>query len=124
MIPSGLIEALTTTATVIGFCVMFAWTITIVWLISVTIGEFRFNRILKKRAERDYDNLRSSWLLEMQDLPSDEDGPDRTDTNEYHAVRHPTAEIHHLNFHHEDRYDTEETGAVFDIRERYPNEFV
>lgn len=104
-----LLTDLLTTATVIGCVVMCAWLLLIVWLLSVTIGEFRFNRILKRRARFESDHRRSSWEPESQ-------------YERIHGgTRHHTQELP-IRFKFEEM-DTEETGAVYDIRERYPNEF-
>lgn len=111
MVPHALITA----AIVIGFFVMLGWVVLIAWFIFVTIGEFRFNRILKRRAERDFDNLRSSWLLESKEAKLEWDAG---------SSRFDTAEIPiNFKFDNEDDFATEETAAVFDIRERYPHEF-
>lgn len=89
---------------------MFAWVVMIAWGISMVIGEIRFNRAMKRRSERTFDDLRSSWLREIRDQDTPTAGPERHDTL---IMFHPN----------EDDFDTEETGAVFDIRERYPDEF-
>lgn len=106
---------LTLTATVIGYFVMAGWLVLIAWVISMAIGELRFSRALKRRAKRESDNLRSSWLLdERESTPVD--GPERSDTLKLRSIN--------FQFHpREDDFATEETGAVFDIRERYPDEF-
>lgn len=88
---------LVVTATVIGFFVMLGWALTIVWFVSKIVGEFRFNRLLKKRAEREYDHESTDWS-------------DNFDTTEI-----PIG----FRFYEEDDYATEETAAVFDIQERY-----
>jgi hypothetical protein len=103
----------TTAATVIGFAVMCGWVLLAVWFLSTIVGEIRFNRIMKRRLQRDSDNRHSSWVFD-DPFPTPDDGPERTDTREL-----PIG----FKFHSEDDLPTEETGAVFDIRERYPHEF-
>lgn len=106
-------HAFITTATVIGFVVMFAWFLIAVWFLTTIVGELRFNRILKRHAQRESDNRRSSWVF---------DSP--FETRDAGPERHHTAELPiGFKFISEDDLPTEETGAVFDIRERYPHEF-
>lgn len=106
-------HAFETTATVIGFVVMFSWVLLAVWFLSTIVGEIRFNRIMKRRLQRDSDNRTSSWVFD-DPYPTPDAGPER----------HPTAELPiGFKFITEDELPTEETGAVFDIRERYPHEF-
>lgn len=88
---------------------MLAWLLLIVWLILIMVGEFRFNGQLKARAKHESRNRRySSDLEEAYERPSA-------------GTRHDTV-VQPIRFKF-DEMDTEETGAVYDIRERYPNEF-
>lgn len=108
-----MLEHLTTAATVIGYFVMVSWVILLVWLIAITVGEFQFNHRLKKQAARDWDNTRSTWIFEDRLRKSADETP-----------RYDTAEQPHFHFlPDEDSTPTVETAAVFDIRERYPDEF-
>lgn len=105
-------HAFTTTATVLGFVVMFSLVLLAVWFLAIIVGEFRFNRIMKRRLKRDSDNQTSSWVF------------DDPLTHDAGTERHHTAELPiGFKFISEDDFATEETAAVFDIRERYPHEF-
>lgn len=117
---SNIMHGLTTTATCIGFFVMCAWVLLLGWLISIVFGELRFNRLLR-RTQRDSRAHTSSTYHETHEMRlrahyKPDDGFEHDFT---------TAELPiHFRFHHdEDEFPTEETGAVFDISERYPNEF-
>lgn len=109
----SILHTLGTTAMVIGLVVMLSWVVVIVWFIFITVDEFRCNRKMKRSSEREFDNLRSSWLLEMRQYQ-------RADGSEYFD----TVEIPiRFKFDNYDILDTVETAAVIDIRERYPHEF-
>jgi hypothetical protein len=87
---------------------MLAWAVLIVWLLSIAIGEFRFTRMLRRRVRLYSADRRSSYLNSepLDDLFTD---GTRFDTREQP-----------IGFRfHEDALDTEETGAVFHIHERY-----
>lgn len=118
---SATLHTLTGTATVIGFVVMFAWVVLIVWICSIVVGELRFNRLLH-RTQRQSDEASSSYRdpetprTRRRDPYEHDDGYD----DRFHTVVMPID----FRFHpREDELLTEETGAVFDLSERYPNEF-
>lgn len=98
------LQYVTVTATVIGYFVIAGWLLTLVWFFSKVVGEFRFNRLLKRRHDHEFDLVRSSWLAETR-------APDPSNFD--------TAEIPQFDFRPEDDIPTEETGLVFDIQERY-----
>lgn len=113
------VSGLTTTATVIGFVVMAAWVVLIVWLISIVCGEFRFNRLLR-RTQIESREARSSWESDMNQRARYDS------TGGFDHPLHDTTEMSMIDFRfhpREDEFLTEETGAVFDLSERYPNEF-
>lgn len=116
---STILHSLTTTATCIGFVVMCAWIVLIVWMLSVVFGEIRFNRLLR-RTQRASVVRTSSTYHESHEIRRHA----RSKLEDGFEPAFTTAELP-INFqlYREDDLDTEETGAVFNIRERYPDEF-
>lgn len=117
---------LNVTAMCIGYFVMAAWVIGIAWLLSVLIGEIRFNFILRRYQRLDSESPTSSWDPEPErqwDAAGSNDG-DTTILPRLPLLQEPRTNDIRFRFHpDEDDFPTEQTGSVFDIRERYPNEF-
>lgn len=90
----SILENVTTTATVLGFPVLAVIVILIGWFgtrifrdISKVFNEMKYERWKRKHAERDWDNIEASWMLELDEdnrpyIPEQRDVYTRHDTLE------------------------------------------
>lgn len=80
----GFVLAVNTAAMVLGY-ILFAVLFTgLCWLVGVWYNEWSYRRARRRKHDIQWDNIRSAWLLDMQNRKADvHDITDRIDTDEY-----------------------------------------
>lgn len=62
---SNIIEAVNTTAMVLGYLVLFLLLAGIVWFVRVRLEAWRYKRYRARKHDLEWDNLRSAWIFDL-----------------------------------------------------------
>lgn len=66
---SAFIGMVNNTALVLGYIVLALWIMFVIWVANVLTREVRYDLKKKRHDEKEWDNIRSRWIL---DMPNDE----------------------------------------------------
>lgn len=102
---STVLEAVNMTAMVLGYVVLFALVTGLVWFLLVRLDAWRYKRDRARQHDRDWDNLRSAWLLEQREAEYAEviDLADRIETTPFIDVGRIDTDV--LNYTVDQIYD-------------------
>ena len=109
----AIIKDVNTTAMVIGYPVMAVIIFLILWFgtrlfrdICKIFDEMRYERWKRKHAERDWDNIEASWMLELPEDEYEPQIPTQREWNKHDTDVFPTLELQDqlYNFQ-EERYE-------------------